>query len=92
MFSVIGNWKVFNEEEMKKIQERTINSFFTFVNKFRDISNPLFLKTIIKKEGIDHIQKVHDNWKDVRELLKNNYSNLAIYSEFEYRKIFNVEE
>lgn len=92
MFSVLEKWKVFNEEEMRKIHERTINSFFTFVNKFRDVSNPLFLKSIIKKDGLDHIQKVHDNWKDVRKLLKNNYSNLAPYSEFKYRKIFSVEE
>ena len=91
-FCVIGNSRVFSEKEIDEIAERTINSLFTFIKKFKDVSNPVFLNIINTEEGINHLQKIHDNWESVRKMLKVHYLKLAPYEKVDCKKIFNRKE
>lgn len=83
-FSVIENTGFFTEEDMKQIAERTLNALTCFIKSFKDVTNPKFMSIINTDIGIKHLQKVHDNWEQVRELLDVHYANLAPYQKFDY--------
>lgn len=75
----------FTEEDMERIVESTLNSLSCFIKSYNDVASSKFMSIIKTEVGINHLQKVHDNWEQVREmLLKTHFTELAPYQKFDY--------
>lgn len=88
---VIESKGFFTEEDIKQIVDRTFNALICFIKSFKEVTNPKFIGIINTEIGIKHLQKVHDNWEQVRDLLEVHYTNLAPYKKFDYN-IFRGKE
>ena len=91
-FFVLENSGFFTEEDMEQIVERTFNALTSFIESFSDVTNPKFMSIINTEIGIRHMQKVHDNWEQVREMLDVYYTDLAPYQNFDYYRFFKRKE
>lgn len=78
----------YNDDEKEEISNRSLDSVFDFTNRFSDIAYPGYIKQSLNEVGIKHLQKVHDNWKSVREKLEVHYNNLAPYEEIDFKSLF----
>lgn len=77
--TVLLQCEIYNKQEIDEILSRSINAVMTFAKEFSDIAYPSFLKVAFDEVGKKHLQKLHDSWKDVRELLVVHYAELAPY-------------
>lgn len=86
--TIITSLNIYSKEEINEISERAYNSVFSFINEFKDIAYPGFMKIAIEPVGIRHMQKLNDNWKLIREKLDVHYNELAPYEEIDFETIF----
>lgn len=86
--TVLQRVPFYHDDEKEEILSRSLNAVFDFINRFSDIAYPGYVKQALNTTGIKHLQKVHDNWKSVREKLTVHYNNLAPYEEIDLRSLF----
>jgi len=77
--TVVGNLNIYSDEEIEQISERSYKALSAFMEEFSDIAYPGFLKVAFDDVGLEHLQKIHNNWEKVRELLTVHYCGLAPY-------------
>ena len=85
--TVVSNWNIYSDKEIMQISERSYKALFTFMNEFSDVAYPGFLKVAFDDVGLEHLQKIHDNWEKVRELLTVHYVKLAPYECIDLKSI-----
>lgn len=91
-FDVVRKSNFFTSEELDIIIERTLKSWGSFIKEFDTVINPEFIKIIKTEIGMNHLQQIHNNWKDVREMIDTHYARLAPYGEFDYGQFIMREE
>ena len=87
--TVIYGLNVYSRDEIEQIADRSYESVFTFIKEFSAIAYPGFLMASFNKVGVRHLQKIHNNWKNVRELLTVHYCDLPPYEDVDFESIFN---
>ena len=86
--TVLSRVPFYNKKEKDEIIERSLNTVFDFIDRFKWMAYPGYLKQSLDTASLKHIQKVHDNWKEVREKLTIHYGGLAPYEEFDVVSYF----
>lgn len=86
--TVVRGSGIYSEEELERIADRSYKSVFAFIEEFSYIAYPGFMKAIFNDVGLKHLQKIHNNWKNVRELLTVHYCDLAPYEDVDIESIF----
>ena len=86
--TVIGNLHIYSDEEINQISERSYKALVAFMDEFSDIAYPGFLKVAFDDIGLEHLQKIHDNWERVRGLLTVHYGELAPYECIDWKSAF----
>lgn len=86
--TILGKSAIYSKEEFEQISECSYKSVFTFIEEFSDIAYPGFLKPALSSVGLRHLQKIHDNWKNIRELLTVHYCDLAPFEEIDIESMF----
>lgn len=82
------NSNIYSDEEIDQISERSYGALLAFMKEFSDIAYPGFLKIAFENIGLEHLQKLNDNWKKVRELLTVHYDDLAPYEQIDFKSIY----
>lgn len=91
-FNTLSNTGFFTKEQINQISERVLKSLFIFIKSFEDVADPQFISIMKTELGINHMQKVHDNWKQVREMLDVHYTHLAPYDKCDFKSLFKGDE
>ena len=86
--TVLHRIPFYDDAEKEEVLNRSLDSVFGFIRIFSNIAYPGYIKQSLNATGIKHLQKVHDNWKNVREKLTVHYCNLAPYEETEFKSLF----
>lgn len=76
---------IYSDEEIEQISERSYKALSAFMEEFSDIAYPGFLKVAFDDVGLEHLQKIHNNWEKVRELLTVHYCGLAPYEHMDLK-------
>lgn len=85
--TVLTNLNIYSDEEIEQISERSYKALLIFMKEFSDIAYPGFLKIAFEDVGLIHLQKIHDNWERVRNLLTIHYGNLAPYEQVDLKSM-----
>ena len=88
----MSNTGFFTKEQINQISERVLKALFIFIKSFEDVADPQFISIMKTELGINHMQKVHDNWKQVREMLDVHYTHLAPYDKCDFKSLFKGDE
>lgn len=83
--TVVGNLNIYSDEEIEQISERSYKALSAFMEEFSDIAYSGFLKVAFDDVGLEHLQKIHNNWEKVRELLTVHYCGLAPYEHMDLK-------
>lgn len=83
-----SNLHIYSDEEINQISERSYKALVAFMDEFSDIAYPGFLKVAFDDIGLEHLQKIHDNWERVRGLLTVHYGELAPYECIDWKSAF----
>lgn len=70
----------------KRIKRKCRTKLNAFMEEFSDIAYPGFLKVAFDDVGLEHLQKIHNNWEKVRELLTVHYCGLAPYEHMDLKE------
>lgn len=75
----------YSDNEKEEILRRSLDALTFFIDRFKDIAYPGYIKQSLNEVGKQHLQEIHDNWKVVREKLVIHYNDLAPYTQIDIR-------
>jgi hypothetical protein len=86
---IISGWNIYREDQIKNIESEMMNTLKKYIELNKDIVPARFIKeTLTNYIYLNHLQKVHDNWEKVLEMIDTNYVKLAPYSKCNFKSAF----